>query len=307
VGGVLVGFAVILTVIAAGYLLGRLNIVTPTGVVVLGKVAFYAATPALLFTVMAKADIHVLLSPVALVGGLSLVAAALVYLALSRLFFRRPVAETTLGMATASYVNANNIGLPVAIYVIGDAQYAAPVLLIQLLFAAPALLSVLDLSTRGRLRPLDIVLMPVRNPIIVAVVLGLLVAILGIQLPDAVVAPFDIVGGAAVPLMLLAFGASLRGNRPLAAGSDRTGVIVATAVKSLAMPVIAWIVGALVLHMDPMHLYAAVVFAALPTAQNMYNYAQRFEVAVATARDTVLLTTVVSLPVIFAIAALLAH
>jgi malonate transporter len=47
-----------------------------------------------------------------------------------------------------------------------------------------------------------------------------------------------------------------------------------------------------------------VMLAALPTAQNVLNYAQRYERAEVIARDTVLITTVGSIPVLV-IAALL--
>jgi predicted permease len=53
-------------------------------------------------------------------------------------------------------------------------------------------------------------------------------------------------------------------------------------------------------------LFASVVLAALPAAQNVYNFASRYEQGVALARDTVLLTTILSVPVLVVVAALLA-
>jgi predicted permease len=53
-------------------------------------------------------------------------------------------------------------------------------------------------------------------------------------------------------------------------------------------------------------LFGVVVLAALPTAQNVFNYAQRYERGVIIARDTVLLTTVLCVPVLFVVALLLA-
>jgi len=306
VGGVLVGFAVILSVIGVGYLLGRLGIITPVGGVILGKVAFFAATPALLFTVMASADVGVILSEITAVAAVSFLVAAALYLLASRLLFRRPLPETLVGMGASGYVNANNIGLPVAVYVIGDAQYTVPVLLMQLLFFAPTLLALLDFSTRGHVRVLDVLLMPVRNPLIIAVLAGVVVALLGIRLPEAVLAPFEILGGAAIPMVLMSFGASLRGERPLRPGSGRRDVLTATAIKSFVMPAVAWAFGAGVLHLDGHALFAAVVFAALPTAQNIFNFAQRYDRGVIISRDTVLLTTALSVPVMLGIAAVLA-
>ena len=55
----------------------------------------------------------------------------------------------------SGYVNANNIGLPVAIYVLGSATYPAPVILLQLLVFAPAGLVVLEHSRGGGSRVAD--------------------------------------------------------------------------------------------------------------------------------------------------------
>ena len=53
-------------------------------------------------------------------------------------------------------------------------------------------------------------------------------------------------------------------------------------------------------------MFAVVVLAGLPTAQNIFVYAQRYQRGVVLARDTVLLTTIGSVPILVAVAALLA-
>ncbi|MBI5161232.1 MAG: AEC family transporter, partial [Micrococcales bacterium] len=58
----LTGFVVIGVVIAAGWLLARLGVVGERAHVTLSRVAFFAASPALLFTVLARADLRVLFS-----------------------------------------------------------------------------------------------------------------------------------------------------------------------------------------------------------------------------------------------------
>jgi predicted permease len=49
-----------------------------------------------------------------------------------------------------------------------------------------------------------------------------------------------------------------------------------------------------------------VILAALPSAQNVFNYSQRYGVATPLARDSVVLTTLVSLPILMGLAFLLA-
>ncbi|MET4099035.1 malonate transporter [Agrococcus sp. UYP10] len=304
-GGVLIGFAVIGFVIFVGWLLARLNVVNQEGRLVLNKTSFFAASPALLFIVLSEADVGLLFSSVLAVALIGFIAVAGIYIVVARIWFTRDPSRIALGATASGYSNVNNIGLPVAIYVIGDPGFIGPMLLLQLLVLAPLLLTTLDVLTAGRASFMGIITQPLRNPMLIAAALGALVSALGIQLPDPVLAPLEILGGAAVPLMLLAFGISLGGERPLQPGSGRKEVALAVVLKSLAMPVIAYLLARFAFGLDEQLVYACTVMAALPSAQNMYQYALRYDRATAVTRDIVLLTTIASLPVMLVVAWLL--
>lgn len=305
-GGVLIGFGIIGFVILIGYIVQRSGIAGPGARLVLNRVAFFVATPALLFTVLAHADVRLLLSSFLATVLCSVTVGAVLYIVLSRALFPRPLAETALGTAGSMYVNANNIGLPVAVYVLGDAQYVAPVLLLQLLVLAPATLVLLDISTSGRVSARSIMTQPVRNPMIIASVAGVAVAAVHIDLPTPVLAPLELIGGAAIPLVLMAFGMSLHGERPLRAGTGRKQVAVASVIKVAVMPLIAWLFGRFVFGLGGADLFAVVAVSALPTAQNIYNFAARYERGEVVARDTILVTTIAAIPALLVVAALLA-
>jgi malonate transporter len=304
--GVLTGFAIIGFVIAVGYVVGRTNILQVDAQKPLNRIAFFVTSPALLFTVLARADVSVIFSSFLVVTVITIAVSIGLYVALSRIFFRRPAAETTVGAAAASYSNANNIGLPVAIYVLGDPQFVAPLLMLQLIVMAPLTLTVLDTVTRGKASIASFLTQPVRNPMIIASLVGLLLSVFGVTLPEPVMAPFDLIGAATIPLVLMTFGMSLAGQRPLAPGTGRRDVLTSAVLKSVVMPVVAYLVGRFVFDLDAMHLFGVVVLAALPTAQNVFNFASRYERGVVIARDTVLITTIASVPVLVIAAALLA-
>jgi len=305
-GGVLIGFAVILSVIGAGYVVGRTGVVGEHAPAVLARLAFFVLSPCLLFVVLADADVHVLFSSVLVVSGLAAVTAFAVFVLIAGLIWRRRLAELVIGSLGSGYVNANNIGIPVAAYVLGDAAFSAPVILLQLLVYAPIALTILDVLERGRVSVGRVLLSPLKNPIIIGSALGVLVAVTGIELPDWVMDPFRMVGAAAVPVVLLAFGISLHGQRPLNPGTDRRGVLLATTIKLAVMPVVAWLLGRFVFGLGDHLLFGVVVLAALPSAQNVFNYAQRYDRGVILARDIVLLTTAGCIPVLVVVAALLA-
>lgn len=306
--GVITGFAIILAVIATGMLLARFGVIKDDRErLVLNRVAFYAASPALLFTSVANSDASTLVSPVIAVIGLSTLATSAVYLAASAAFFRQDVPTTTMGAASASYFNSVNIGLPVSVYVLGEATYVVPVLVLQMVVFTPFVLAGLGSADAGGRSMAAKIGASMRSallsPIVLGSLLGLIVAVADINIPTPVMTPLVILGGASIPMILISFGASLRNTAPLASPADRPGTVVATSLKLLGMPVLAWLIG-LGLGLDDTQLYAAVILAALPTAQNVYNYAATYQRGMIMARDTVFLTTFGSLPVMLAIALL---
>jgi predicted permease len=302
----LIGFAIIGVIILIGFIVGRIGILGEHAPQVLSRIVFFVLSPALLFTVLADADVHSLFSSMFLISAITALIACLLFAGIALLIFRRKVPEAVIGSMAAGYVNANNIGIPVAVYVLGDTAYSAPVLLFQLLVLAPISLGILDVATSGTVSVKRILLQPVRNPIIIASVLGVIVSITGLELPAAVMEPFRIVGAAAVPLVLIAFGMSLVGRRLLEPGSGRRDILLASFIKLAVMPVVAWLFGRFVFGLGQEQLFAVVVLAGLPTAQNIFVYAQRYNRGVAVARDTVLITTIGSVPILVIVAALLA-
>lgn len=306
--GVITGFAIILAVIGVGVILSRTGVIREDRErLVLNRVAFYAASPALLFTAVAQSDAQTLFSPVIVVIFFATLATAAVYILASALFFRQDIPTTTMGAASASYFNSVNIGLPVSIYVLGEATYVVPVLVVQMVVFTPFILAGLgaeDAGGRSRVAKIaDSVRTALFSPVVIGSALGLVVAVVGLQIPDPVMRPLEILGGASIPMILISFGASLRNTAPLATPADRPGTLVATGLKLVGMPAIAWLI-ALGMGLSEEELYACVILAALPAAQNVYNYAASYQRGMIIARDTVFLTTFGALPVMLGIALL---
>ena len=307
--GVIVGFGVIASVVAIGYMLGRLPLLGPSAREVLNRLAFYVASPALLFTILARTDLSILFSARVLVSVLSVLVVALCFL-LVGLIRRWGVGRTTVGVLGSSYVNAGNLGIPISAYVLGDASLVAPILLFQLLVLAPVSLTVLDLNN-GRVRGFWPVLRrslgtPVRNPVVIASLAGVAVSASGLTIPGPLMEPFDLVGGMAVPAMLLAFGISLPGSpMPGRGGPEQGPVLLAVTLKSVGQPLAAWALAALAFGLEGAALFSVVVLAALPTAQNVFNYATHYRTGEVLTREVVLLSTFLTIPALFTITFLL--
>ena len=258
-GEVLGGLGVFGVVIAVGWVLGRTGAVPVGSDRVLTRIAFWAATPALLATTLGRADLGAVASGrTAAVVCTELVAVAGAAL-LQRLVLRRPAADAVIGALACSYVNAANLGIPVALLVLGDTTPVAAVLLLQLLVITPVSFALLDWVTAGpgqggtavpgapgsggalggtqpgERRPSRPgawssrrarLTAPARNPLLVGVLSGVLVNVAGVDLEHLggghVQAVLDLLGRTAVPLMMLALGLSLADSR----ASRRGGAVV---------------------------------------------------------------------------------
>ena len=103
----------------------------------LSRLVFFVATPALLLKTLAAASIQAVLSAGLAVTALATTVAVGLFVAFARLLWRRDVGTVVIGALGSSYVNAGNLGIPLAVYVFGDAAPVAPVMLYQLLVLAP--------------------------------------------------------------------------------------------------------------------------------------------------------------------------
>jgi malonate transporter and related proteins len=313
VQGVLAGFATIGIIIGLGFLLAQLKILDATAQGVLTRIAYYVASPALMVTVLGGTDVHRLLSANLIASLASVVVAASLAVLLARLLWKREAGDTVIAAFCSAYVNAGNLGLPIAAYALGDAALVAPMLLAQLIILQPTGLAVLDVITQvpspdiSRRRLLLIRLSrPLRNPLAVGSLVGLTLALTGIKLPLFINAPLTLVGGIAVPSMLLAYGVSLRlGPRP-GAGEPLIQVGTLVLLKLVVQPIAAYLIGAYAVGLEGRDLLAVTVIAALPTAQNVFTLAMRYDRGVILARDTIFVATLLSVPVILVITWLLA-
>ncbi|MFL6045559.1 MAG: AEC family transporter [Propionibacteriaceae bacterium] len=311
--GVLAGFAIITIIIGVGFLLAELRILDITAQGVLTRLAFYVASPALMITVLGGTDVHRLFSANLIASLGSVVVAATSTILLTRLLWKREAGHTVIAAFCSAYVNAGNLGIPIAAYALGDAALVAPMLLAQLIILQPSGLSVLDAITHvpsPDISPRRLLLIrltrPLRNPLAVGSLVGLALALTGIKLPMIINAPLTLIGGMAVPAMLLVFGISLRlGPRP-GAGEPPIQIGTLVLIKLIVQPIVAYLIGAYLVGLTGHNLLAVTVIAALPTAQNVFTFAMRYDRGVILARDTIFVATVLSVPVILIITWLLA-
>lgn len=317
---VLSGFSVIWIIIMVGFIAGKTGVLGPQGQQVLSRTAFFIASPALLFSTLSDADVASVLGPQLWIATISAFTVMGLYLVTAKYFLpARKGSEKVIASLGAAMVNSANLGLPIASYVLGSAALAAPVIMFQLAILTPVYVFTMDTLTQKedptirRVRrgfwhaAFGIILTIIRNPMIIGSAAGLIFSVNDWQLWEPVNDAVNHIAGASIPAMLLAFGVSLVGSKPLDKNSGRRReVLVASIFKLLIHPIIVWLLAMYVFQLDTVGVMAATILGSLPAAQNTFVAATRYNAGIIVAKDTVLVTTIAAIPAMILVAVVLA-
>ncbi|MCW4465658.1 AEC family transporter [Glutamicibacter sp. MNS18] len=302
--GVLQGFTVVMILIAIGFstarFLPRHRDPIAKG---LTPLIYYITNPALMFILLSGTDLRAVIGVFTPIALITAVATGGLYALGTRLLFKTPLQRIPAAAMSTSYVNAGNIGVPLALYAVGSTTPVVSVLLAQLLVIAPLYLCLFALVSRGSggrdTAPVGrTILKSIANPVTIATFIGALSSWFNLQLPEVLHSPVRMLGESSIPLLLLAFGMSLYGQRPLADKSLRGEVLLGTGFKVLFMPAVAWVLAHLVFGLHGPDLLGVVIMAALPTAQNVLLFSQQFRLDQVVPREVILASTLLTLPVV---------
>jgi len=275
---VLLAVVPIFLVIAAGWLARRKSFPGDGFWAPAERLTYFVLFPALLVETIAKADfsmLDVLPMGSVIVAGLALMTLALV--------IARPLLGRTIGMSgpafTSLYQGATRmntyIGLSIALAVHGRLGLAAAAVAVGAITPLVNVVSVALLLRYGAfgrtLKPAGLALALVRNPLIVACVVGALLNWSGLGLPPVADTVLEIVSRAALPLGLLTVGAALVFD---VRRSNAVAIGLGAVLKLLLLPAV--VLGlALMMGLQGASLFVAVLFTALPTAATSYVLARQ--------------------------------
>ena len=269
-----------------GYLVGRarsLDLAPISGLTVL------VLAPAIVFDSLARAALpRDVLSRLALHIALQLAGIWLLTVIVARLTGWAGPAQGAFLLATL-FSNAGNVGLPLSFFAFGSDGLAIAggwfaLMSIGASIIAPYLAARSRVGARAALGRVG------RQPIIYAVVAGVVVNLSGWSLPGPVAKASELLAGGAVALMLLLLGLQLA---RLTVREEATGAALATAIRLLAVPPIAWAAGKLV-GLEGTALAVAILQASTPTAVTSALWAMEFDARPALVSAAVVLSTVVS-------------
>jgi hypothetical protein len=283
-------------VIGVGYWAGRTRFFSEEATGYLTKFVFYFALSAMLFRFAANLSIADVLDWT-LVGAYLWGTAVVYGIASAIAFLRRlDIATTAIEAQCAVIGNVGFLGVPMLALLLGEAAIG-PVMLVlavDLIVFSSLIVILITGSREGNLR-LSILktvgLGLLKNPMIVAITLGLAWSALEIPIPAPLNEFLAILGGAATPGALFAIGASLATK-----SAERAQVALWLSFCKLILHPLFVAIGALWLF--PVDTYSAGVIisaAALPVAGNVYMLAQHYNVAPHRASAAILFSTILSI------------
>lgn len=312
--GVLLGFGIVLVLVAVGFAAAAL---VPGQSAAMQKgltpVIYYITNPALMLTLLADTELSTVIGVYTPIALITAVGAGGAFALISRFVLRRGAAQTAAGAMAASYVNAGNIGLPIALYAVGSPAPVVAVLVAQLLVVAPAYLAVFEwMNRRNRTGNVSqepvlwkTLMRSVTNPLTIATLAGAVLSLTGFHPPYVIWTPISMLGNASIPMLLLLFGLGVYGQRPFKQRDLLPDVLCGSAVKLVFMPLVAWATARFLFNVEGINLLGVVAMAALPTAQNVLLFTSQFALPTAMVRDVTLLSSFFALPALLLIAFLL--
>lgn len=257
--------------ILCGYLLCRLTALDRSVWSQIEKLVFYFLFPVLLFSSIVKSPIHIHAVSNFIAAGLllGLSTVTLAYLlpfipGLKSYFSNRDHAAS----AQIAFRFNSFIGLALAERLAGTEGLLLISVLIGLCVPLFNIAAVWPMARHGKLGFMGEL---VRNPFIVATLSGLIANLLGFGFPDWLTPTVNRIGGASIPLGLMAAGAGMQLTTLARAKTLAVSVLV---IRHMIAPVIALGLS-LVFGLSTAQSTILLMFSALPTAPTAYVLAAR--------------------------------
>ncbi|MHB2169357.1 AEC family transporter [Alsobacter sp. R-9] len=263
---------------------------------ILNTYAFMIATPAMVVRVMARQPVAELWSWPFFLG---LAAVGIAGLVGGLLVGRRLLGvEGGIAVTRAQCLVGGNfafLGIPLMLAFLGE-KAAAPIaigLVCDTAVVVPLSIGLIE-AVRGGGTPAAIASRLLRgtlyNPFMLSVLVGLTLSVSEFPLPESVDRFLLFLGASAAPAGVFALGLALRGWM----GPGMLAGAPLALAKITLHPLAVWIVLALVLRLDPFWVAAGVLYAALPTAANVFLIAERYGTDARIAASSVLVSTVLA-------------
>ncbi len=295
-------------IVACGYVVGRLGILGTGAVAALNRFVYAIGFPALLIHGLARIDIGTELRWDFLGAyAFGLGVTALLALGSLRLDGTAGAKPAAMRVVNATYGNTGYLGIPLGVMIFGEAALppASLTVVAHSVLVLPIACAMLDAQRGARwwTPGTDTMRRLATNPLLWGVALGLLLAATGATIPAPIDRFLGLLGEAAGPVALISiglFGATLPARALIRRGA------MPSALKLIAFPLAVWLALETFVPLDGMWRDMALLMAAAPLGATAFVLAERSGVERDETSATIIVTTILSLPVFALILSLVA-
>lgn len=272
--------APIYLIIAAGFLAVRFGLFSKEETRVMGRFVIQICVPALIFRALSQRSLgDVLNAPYLIAYALGSAAMSLGMMAYARRRRNHAIPMAALQGLGVSTSNSAFVGYPILTQTIGASAAGVGLalsMIVENLVALPLALAMAESGGASQrwYRTLARTLRGLlKNPMIIAILVGFVFAMLGLQLPEVVDRAVQVVATAASPVALFVIGGSLVG---LKLGGVRRDIASVAFGKLVLHPLAVFCALWLLPPLDPQLRIAAVVFAGMPMLSMYPVLAQKY-------------------------------
>ncbi|GGX99567.1 transporter [Litchfieldella qijiaojingensis] len=284
----------IFLLVGVGYLAVHIRIIDKPQIRGLGVFVIHCALPALIVRALVSRPLNEIFNPYYLLAyGLGSLVVFLAALFIARRLQRKPLDASALYALGMSASNSGFIGYPVAALVVGSPAVAAMALnfLIENLLVIPAALTLAEVSSQRGASTRVVLIRTIRqllkNPIIIAILVGTTLALSGLSLPAPLFRAIDMLATAAAPTALFVIGGTLYGLKARGMAGDVTQIAIG---KLIAHPLAVLLAFLALPTIDPVLMTTGILFASAPMISVYPIFGQRYGLGEITAA-TLMVTT----------------
>lgn len=271
--------APIFILIGLGFFSARIALVNREQVRGMGTFVIYFALPSLVFKALAERSLSEVLNwPYLLAFALASLSLFGIGLLVARRWRGLGLSHSAILAMGMSVSNSGFVGYPIAVMVIGPTAALAMALgmLVENLVMIPLALAIAEAGRQGGQGwtvARETALRLLRNPLIIAIVLGLVMSMLELHLPMVPARVIDMLAAASAPVALFVIGATLNGMKIGGMAAD----LAQTSIGKLILhPLLMFVALSLVPGIDPMLMVAGVLFTSAPMMSVFPILGQRF-------------------------------
>jgi malonate transporter and related proteins len=289
----------VFSILLLGLIAAKSKYVSEGAGALLAEFAFKVAMPALLFRATVSIGTTDAIPWSLAAGYFAAIAGVWIVSSLAVIvLLRRPAADSGAIAMSSCFGNTVMLGIPLALSAFGPGAAVPAALLISIETPLLWIIATLQVEAfrRGRAvggrHPLFGVLIDlVKNPIVMALILGGLVRLSGLTVPPLADRILALLADAAVPMALFALGTSLAAFE---IKGQRATLALILVGKMLLQPLFVFAVTALVMQLPPLWIGVATLLAAMPVGANAYLFAARYDTAVRSASGAIAISTVLA-------------